>query len=175
MQFGQTALGRLLGEIGGDPTKTITQAEGAFTQSPSQKFQQEQALNAIRSSQAASGTGGSGLSEQQLTQSIADVTGGQQQQFLQDVLGARQQDIGALTGAGGIGQQAAGTAARGEFGLAQPMAEAAGGSELAKAGGLNQLLASIFGGIQSGLGAGASGGGFAGGLGAGLASFLGSI
>ena len=175
MQFGQTALGKLLAEISGDPTQTITKAEGAFTQSPSQKFQQSQALEAIRNAQAAGGTAGSGLQQQQLTQSIADVTGGQQQQFVQDVLGGRQQDIGALSGVGGIGQQAAATAAGGEFGLAGPMAQAAGGADVSRAGRLNELLGSLFGGLKSGISYGAGGGGFAGGLGAGLSALLGGL
>jgi hypothetical protein len=182
MGAGRTGLERLLGEISGDPTQTILQAQRGFAQSPAQKFQQQQALEAIRNAQAATGMAGSGLQQQQLAQAVANITGQQQEQFMRDVLGARQQDIGALLGTGQIGGQAARTAAGGEFGLGQQLAgltgqigQAEAGQELSRAGGLSQLLGSIFGGVGTGIRAGMGGGGLAGGLGAGLGSFLGMI
>ena len=151
---GATALGSALGQLGqqADPTAFIRQAETGFQQTPAQRFEQQQATQGVQNLLESQGIAGTGAGAQQLAQTIANITGGQQQQYLQNVLGLRQQTLGDLLSTGQLGAGAAGTAAMGAFGTGQTLAQLLGqtgqaqyGEDVAQGSGINQLLGGLGG------------------------------
>ena len=158
-QAGISSLGPLQQLLmqGEDPTALINKIQTQFTQSPAQKAQQEQALSAAKSALAAQGLSGSGLGSQDLAQTVGDVLGRQQQQYLQNVLGVRGQTLGGLGDLTRLGEGAG--AQMGQFGMsgaqdianlmaAQAQAEAeARASSAQGAGGLFGDIGSLFGSI----------------------------
>jgi hypothetical protein len=191
---GQTALQQALQRLAPsqDPTAMIQNIQSRFQQSPAQRFAQQQATEAAQNQLAAQGISGSGAAAQELAQRVAGITGQQEQQNLQNVLGLRQQDLGSLLGISQLGAGAAGQAAQGAFGEGQDVADLMGAIGQARAGGaearasgisnlfgtllgnsifapgatsqLGSALGSLGGGAAAGGAAGAAGG--AGGLGA---------
>lgn len=133
-----------------DPAAFIRQAESGFQQTPAQRFEQQQATQGVQNLLESQGIAGSGAGAQQLAQTIANITGGQQQQYLQNLLGVRQQTLGDLLSAGQLGLGAAGTAARGAFGTGQTLAQLLGqtgqaqyGEDVARGSGINQLMGQV--------------------------------
>lgn len=149
-QAGVGAIGGLQGLIGQmqDPLANLQQIQAGFQQTPAQQAQMQQALGAIRSRAGALGLAGSGAERQGLTQSIANILGGQQQQFLQNVLGIRGEQEQLLsnllgTGAGAAGQLAGGALQTGA-GIAGELGTigAARGADVLRR---QQMLASLLG------------------------------
>lgn len=151
---GTTALRSALGQLGqqADPAAFIKEAESGFQQTPAQRFEQQQATQAVQNMLEAQGIAGTGAGAQRIAQTVADITGGQQQQYLQNLLGLRQQTLGDLLSTGQLGLGAAGTAARGAFGTGQTLAQLLGqtgqaqyGEDVARGSGINQLLGTLGG------------------------------
>lgn len=116
-QAGQAATGQELAmlQAGADPTAQVSRILGAFQQSPAQKATIEAGLSAVQNRLQAQGIGQSGAQQKALEQFAQTGTAGQQQQFLQSVLGARGQTLGGLGGLGQLGLGAAGQ--MGQLGL----------------------------------------------------------
>ena len=156
-QAGVGAIGGLQGMLGEDPTHIINRISGQFTGSPEFTFRKQQAQGALQNQLAAAGLGGSGAAIQQTGQLASNLAGQGQHQFLQDVLGQRQQRMGGLESLFQGGLSAAGTGA----GLLGQEGQALGG--LAGAGilGQQQGQANMLGGLGNLAGLFASfGGGF---------------
>ncbi|MHC4634570.1 MAG: hypothetical protein ACYSYU_05065 [Planctomycetota bacterium] len=166
-QAGVGAIGGLQGMVGQDPTSIINRILGQYQASPAEQFQKQQAQGALQNQLAAAGLSGSGAAIQQAGSLAQNLAQRGQQQFLQNVLGQRQQQMGGLEDLFRGGLSAAGTGA----GLLGQEGQALGG--LAGAGilGQGQEQSGLFGGLGSlaGLfGGGGSGGLFGGGGGGGL-------
>lgn len=161
-QAGVGAAGQLQGLLGEDPTATINRILGQFRPSPAFQFQQQQAQKGLESQLAGAGLAGSGEAIQRAGQLATGLAGQGQQQFLQNVLGQRQQQMGGLEELfrGGLG--AAGT----EAGLLGQMGPALGGLQAAGILGRGQEQAGLFGGLGglAGLLGGSGGTGGLGGL-----------
>ena len=114
--YASSGYGAMQGLLAGTlPTSTtqgsaadIANLQSTFSQTPSQKFQQKQAMDSINNAMQAQGLGGSGAQMQGISKTTGDVLGGQFQQYLQNVLGERQQSLQGLQAAAGMGTQAAG-------------------------------------------------------------------
>ena len=172
-QAGVGAIGGLQGMLGQDPTDIVNKILGQYQTSPGEQFQQQQAQGALQNQLAAAGLGGSGAAIQKSGQLAQHLAGQGQQQFLQNVLGQRQQQMGGLESLFRGGLSAAGTGA----GLLGQEGQTLGG--LAGAGilGQGQEKSGLFGGLGSlaGLfgGGGFGGAGGAGGAGGGFGSLFG--
>ena len=167
-QAGAGAAGQLQGLLGEDPTAPVNRILGQFRPSPAFQFQQQQAQKGLESQLAGAGLAGSGEAIQRSGQLASGLAGQGQQQFLQNVLGQRQQQMGGLESLFGGGLSAAQTGA----GLLGQEGQALGGLQAAGILGQQQQRAGLFGGLGElgGLFGGAGGfGGGAGGL-AGLSS-----
>lgn len=137
--------------LGQDPTDIVNKILGQYQESPAQTFRTQQAQKAMQNQLASAGLSGSGEAIQRTGQ-LADQFGSQgQEQFLRDVLGQRQQQMGGLESLFQGGLSAAGTGA----GLLGQEGQALGG--LAGAGILGQGqersdmfgdLGTLFGGAQ---------------------------
>lgn len=167
-QAGVGAIGGLQGMLSQDPTDIINKIQGQFRPSEAFKFQSQQANQALQNQLAGAGLAGSGEAIQRSGQLANQLAGQGQQQFLQNVLGQRQQRMGGLESLFQGGLSAAGT----EAGLLGGEGQALGG--LAGAGilGQQQSQANMFGGMGNlaGMFGSAGGMGGAGGM-AGLSSF----
>lgn len=163
-QAGVGAVGGLQGLIGQmqDPLANLQQLQSGFQQSPFQQMQQQQALEAIRNQMGAQGLTGSGAEQQALTQMVGTVLGGQQQQFLQNLLGIRgerEQLLSQLlgTGLGAAGQLGAGAleTGRGVAGGLETIGAARGAADLRRQRMLANLMGAgagaLFGGGQTGI------------------------
>ena len=155
----QSEFGQLQQEA--DPTAFVNNILSQFQQSPAQKFAQQQGIQASRNQLEAAGLGGSGAGAQALQQQGSDIAGQQQQQFLQNVLGVRQQTLGGLGQLGGMGLQSA--LAGGQFNMqtgediaseqaraAQARAAAEQASQQQQSGGIGSLIGggiSLLGGL----------------------------
>ncbi len=95
-QGGQGALSQLQGLFGQDPTELINRILGQFQGSPAFDFQKQQAQEAQQNQLASAGLAGSGEAIQRSGQLASGLASQGQQQFLQNVLGQRQQQIGGL-------------------------------------------------------------------------------
>lgn len=148
MRMGTSALQQALSGLTGmgTPTQAVSGVESQFAQTPSQQFQQQQAMDAVNNAMQAMGISGSGAQQQALAQTVGDILGGQEEQFLGDVERVGQQKLGGLMGVGQIGAGATGQAARGVFGGAQSLANIISQIGAAQAGG-----AMARGGTQAGL------------------------
>lgn len=155
---GVTALRSALGQLGQqvDPAAFIKEAESGFQQTPAQRFEQQEAIQAVQNLLESQGIAGTGAGAQRIAQTVADITGGQQQQYLQNLLGLRQQTLGDLLSAGQLGLGAAGTAASGAFGTGKTLAQLLGetglaqyGEDVARGSGINQLVGTLGGGITA--------------------------
>lgn len=170
-QAGVGAIGGLQGMLGQDPTDIVNKILGQFQQSPAEKFQSQQAQQAMQNQLASAGLSGSGEAIQRSGGLAQQLAGQGQQQFLQNVLGQRQQQMGGLeslfggglsaaqSGAGLLGQEGQSLAGlTGQIGQAQAAGTLGKGQEQAGLfGGLGQI-----GGLLGG-GSGGSGGLFGGG------------
>jgi hypothetical protein len=170
-QAGVGAAGQLQGLLGQDPTDVVNRIGAQFQQSPFEKFQAGQAQKALQSQLAGAGLAGSGEAIQRSGQLAQQLAGQGQEQFLHDVLGQRQQQMGGLEHLFSGGLSAAQTGA----GLLGQEGQALGG--LAGAGilGQGQERSNLFSGIGSlaGLFGGAGGfGGASGGLFGGAKPFI---
>lgn len=173
-QAGLQALPQLQGLFGQDPTDVVNKILGQYQASPGEQFQKQQAQTAMQNQLAAAGLSGSGEAIQRSGQLASGLAGQGQQQFLQNVLGQRQQQIGGLenlfqTGFGATGQEA---------GLTGQIGQAQFGEDVSK----SQALTNLFKAIGQGAGAafgipgGAGGaGGFGGAGGAGGAGGMGGF
>lgn len=144
----QQALKTLTGQQ--TPAQTIAGIQAGFQQTPAQKFEQQQALEAARNQLSAQGISGSGAAAQELAQRVSDITGSQEQQYLQNVLGLRQQTLsdllsGAQIGAGAAGQGAAlaGQTGRSLADLYGQIGQAQLGEQQAQAAGTTGMLSGI--------------------------------
>lgn len=169
-QAGVGAIGGLQGMLGQDPTDIVNKILGQFRESPAFGFKKQQAQEALQNQLQAAGLGGSGEAIQKGAQLATGLAGQGQQQFLQNVLGQRQQRMGGLEQLFRGGLSAAGTGA----GLLGQEGQALGG--LAGAGilGQGQEQSNLFGGLAGLLGGAFGGGGFGGGgAGGGLGGMFG--
>jgi len=110
-QGGVSALSQLQGMLGQDPTQLINQITGQYQQSPEFEFQKSQAQDALQNQLESAGLGSSGIGAQKSAELAGNLASQNQQQYLQNVLGQRQQQMGGLEslfsgGLGAAGQQA---------------------------------------------------------------------
>jgi len=151
-QFGTAAGAEELGLLqgGSDPTAQVNKILGAFQQSPAEKATIESGLSSVQNRLQAQGLGQSGAESKALEQFAQQGTAGQQNQFLQNVLGARQQTLGGLQGLTGTGLSAAN--ASGQIGLQgqqdissllQSLGLAQQGQQNAKAGSTANMIGSL--------------------------------
>lgn len=161
---GSQALSSLLSQLGAggttqgggqpqDAQSIIDRIQQHFQQTPAQQFEQQQATEAAQNQLQAQGIGGSGAAAKSLAQTVAGITGQQEQQNLQNVLGLRQQSLADLLSAAGLGAGAAGTGAKLSGSVADSIATLLAGQGKAQYGGdvaagsaLNKLIS---GGISS--------------------------
>ena len=160
---------------GADPTKLLSQYSSQFQLSPFAQTQIQEAQKAAENIGAAGGVVGSGAQQRALAQEAQQVTSGDLQKYLGNVIGLRQQYLGGLEDLTGRGQQAA--ALQGQFGMmsAQDIANllgqmyaAQGQGEEAGESGMGSLLSGglaafgkiggMFGGKSGGKSGGSSGG-----------------
>lgn len=173
MYMGTSALKNILGSLTGiTPAGAVSKAEAGFQQTPSQVFQQQQAIDAINNAMEAQGIAGSGYQQQALAKTVGDILGGQEQQYLGDVGRVAGTKLRDLLGIGQIGAGATGEAAQGIFSGTQNLADiisqigaAEAGGAMAKGGTQAGLIGSLLGGIVPGIKGYKTGGipGFAGG------------
>ena len=171
-QAGVGAAGQLQGMFGQDPTDIINKIQSQFRPSAGFQFQKQQAQQGLENQLASAGLAGSGEAIQRSGQLASGLAGQGQQQFLQNVLGQRQQQQTGLEGLFRGGLSAAGTGA----GLLGQEGQALGGLQAAGILGQGQERSNLFGGLAGLLGGafGGGGGGFgAGGFGGGLGSLFG--
>lgn len=146
----QQELGML--QAGADPTAQVSQILGAFQQSPAQRATIQAGLEAVQNRLQAQGLGASGAQQRALEQFAQQQTAGQQQQFLQNVMGARAQTLGGLGQLGGLGLGAAGGAAqlglRGQEDISSLLASL-GQTQLAQQQARGGMGAGVLGGITS--------------------------
>lgn len=159
--FAIPGMERMLGE---DPTDIINRITGQFRESPEFTFQKQAAQEALQNQLAAAGLGGSGAAIQKAGQLATGLAGQGQQQFLQNVLGQRQQQLGGLEQLFRGGLSAAGTGA----GLLGQEGQALGGLQAAGILGRGQERSGLFGGLGELGGLFGGGGGFGGAGGGGL-------
>jgi len=159
MKMGTSALQQALSGITGmgTPTEAVGRAESQFAQTPSQQFQTQQAIDAVNNAMQAMGISGSGAQQQALTQTVGDILGGQEQQYLGEVGKAGQAKLSDLLGIGRIGAGATGEAAGGVFKGAQSLADiisqigaAEAGIDIAKGGTQAGLIGTLLSGIMPG-------------------------
>lgn len=165
-QAGVGAIPQLQALFGQDPTDIINKIMGQFQESPAQQFQSERANQALQNQMAAAGLSGSGEAAQRSGQLAQQLASQGQQQFLQDVLGQRQQQISGLEGFFGGGLSAAGQGAGllGQEGRSlTDLTGQIGAAQAAGTIGQGRERAGLFGGIGSLLGLGAGSGLFGGG------------
>lgn len=153
-QAGGAAAGEELGLLqeGADPTAQVNKILAAFQQSPAQKATVQAGLSAVQNRLQAQGLGQSGAEQKALEQFAQQGTAGQQQQFLQNVLGARGQTLGGLGQLSGLGLTAAGQA--GQLGLRgqediSSLLESLGQTQLAQQGARAGGRAGVIGSIGS--------------------------
>jgi hypothetical protein len=108
---GQFAISPLEGMLGQDPTDIVNKILGQYQASPAQQFRTQQAQQAMQNQLAGAGLSGSGEAIQRSGQLAQQLAGQGQEQFLRDVLGQRQQQMGGLERLFGGGLSAAGTGA----------------------------------------------------------------
>lgn len=89
-----------------DPVGFINNIASQFQESPGAKFQTQQGIEAARQGGVTSGQLGSGAEQKALAQFAQGITSQGQQQFLQNVLGQRQQGLQGLQGLIGSGLSA---------------------------------------------------------------------
>lgn len=89
-----------------DPVGFINNIASQFQLSPGAQFQTQQGIDAARQGGVTSGQLGSGAEQKALSQFAQGVTSQGQQQFLQNVLGQRQQGLQGLQGLIGSGLSA---------------------------------------------------------------------
>jgi len=161
---GSQALSSLLSQLGAggttqgggqpqDAQSIINRIQQGFQQTPAQQFEQQQATEAAQNQLQAQGIGGSGAAAKSLAQTVAGITGQQEQQNLQNVLGLRQQSLADLLSAAGLGAGAAGTGAKLSGSVADSIAtllagqgKAQYGQDVATGSALNKMIG---GGISS--------------------------
>jgi hypothetical protein len=155
---GTQAMGQLQDLFGMPSTDVINQILGQYQESPAFKFKQQQAQEALQNQLAAAGVGGSGPAAMRAGQLASNIAGQGQEQFLQDVLGARQQRIGGLErlyggGLGAAGQEAGMEQALGQglAGLFGQIGQAQFGQDVSKSQQLTNLLSGL-GQILGGIG-----------------------
>lgn len=158
---GSQALSSLLSQLGAggttqgggqpqDAQSIIDRIQQGFQQTPAQQFEQQQATEAAQNQLQAQGIGGSGAAAKSLAQTVAGITGQQEQQNLQNVLGLRQQSLADLLSAAGLGAGAAGTGAQLAGQTGANVAQLLGlqglsqyGQDVAGSSGINKLFSSI--------------------------------
>lgn len=183
MKMGTSALHRVLQSLTGTtPIAAIDKAEASFAQTPSQQFEMQQALDAVNNAMAASGITGSGAQQQALTQTVGDILGKQQQEYLRNLGGVAKTQLNDLLGIGQIGAGATGEAAQGVFGGTRTLADiisqigaAEAGEDVARGGMQSGLIGTLLSGLGTGLraGFGARPGGFS--MPAATGGFIGGI
>ena len=94
---------------GRNPTQMVNQILGSFQQSPYQSAAMNAGLDAVRNKMIASGLGGSGAEEKALESYGQGQMSDMQNQYLQNILGARGQTLSGLGQLSGMGLNAAGT------------------------------------------------------------------
>ena len=107
----QQSLGLLQQEQ--DPAAFINKQLAAFQQSPAQKATIQAGLEAVQNRLRSQGLSQSGAEQKALEEFAQQQTSGQQQQFLQNVLGLQSQRLRGLQGLAGLGLGAATTGAQG--------------------------------------------------------------
>jgi len=162
---GTQALASLQQLLGQDPTQTIGDIQSKFQESPGFKFQEQAGQEALQNKLQALGLGGSGVAAREAGQLASNFANQGLQQFTQNVLGQRQQQLGGLENLfqGGLGAsgQAAGLATGEGSQLANlfgQMGQSRFGEDVAR----SQGLTGLFKGIGSGIGALSGAGGFPG-------------
>lgn len=142
-----------------DPTAFINKTLSQFQQSPAQKATIQAGLGAVQNRLGAQGLGQSGAEQEQLEQFAQQQTAGQQQQFLQNVLGQQARQRGQLQGLAGLGfgaaQSGVGALQGGQVNISD-LLESLGQSQLGSAQARAQETQGIAGGIGSSLGGAAS-------------------
>lgn len=131
-----------------DPVGFINQIASQFQPSPGAQFQTQQGIEAARQGGVTSGQLGSGAEQKALSQFAQGVTSQGQQQFLQNVLGQRQQGLQGLQGLIGTGLSADELQERFLQALAQQQGQigaARGGIDVAR----GKLAENIFSGDPS--------------------------
>lgn len=107
---GQGAIGQEYSMLqqGQDPTAMVNHIMSTFQQSPAQHASIQAGLGAVSNQLESQGLSQSGLQQKALESYAQNQTADQQQQYLNNILGARQQTIGDLGQLGGFGLGAAG-------------------------------------------------------------------
>lgn len=90
-----------------DPESFINQIMSHYQESPAVQFQRKQGISALENQAAATGFTGSGQELKDITKFSQGIASQGQQQWLNNILGARQSFLGGLRGLGLQGQQAA--------------------------------------------------------------------
>lgn len=105
---GTGALSDYMGEVkeAEDPTGFLASIMGKYQESPSEKYQREQAMKALNASAATRGLIGSGAQARGLQTRAQQLASLGQQRYLSDVLGIRRQNLADLGRLTGMGQQA---------------------------------------------------------------------
>lgn len=128
-----------------DPTAFINKTMGGYQESPYAKYLQQQSMNAGQNAASASGLTGSTPLMQQLQQNATNISGQDQNQWLQNVLGINSQYGQGQQNLMSGGQNAANSLASMFNNMGQQMGEASFGKQAGK----NQDLMNIIGGFGS--------------------------
>jgi hypothetical protein len=108
-KIGRSALGEEYSTLNQakDPESFINMILSHYQASPAAQFQQKQGINALENQAAATGFTGSGQELKDISKFSQGIASQGQQQWLSNILGARQSFLGGLRGLGLQGQQAA--------------------------------------------------------------------
>lgn len=126
-----------------NPSQFINQLMGGYQESPHAKYLQDQSMRAGINAASASGLTGSSPMTQFMQENAANISSGDMNQWLQNVLGVNTQYGAGLGNMLGMGQGAANQLSNIYGTLGQNMGEGAYGSRQAK----NQQMSDIFGGL----------------------------
>jgi hypothetical protein len=151
-QAGQFGLGGMMQGASemSDPSSYYNRLTSGFQMSPAQQYSQQQGLGAVSNNAATRGLLGSPQMGQDLIKYAATDTGNQQQQYLQNLLGIKNQSLQQYGNLGNMGLSASGQS--GQFGMqagqmSAEMQEALAQMAAAQAQGQNTDLSSAFGGL----------------------------
>lgn len=151
---GQNALDNVESRLGdmSDPMAYINQIMGGYSLSPQAQLQMERSLDAANSAAAAGGMGGSSQVQNDVAELVQKLIAGDEQQYLNNVMGVNSQYLAGESGLGQMGynadaQQAANemNAANMESGVYNNKADAAFGRARGKYGAIDSGLAMLAG------------------------------
>jgi hypothetical protein len=154
---GVGALGQFQQSLGGmaDPEAYINKIMSGYHESPEAQQLQQQAMKASTQGASASGMLGSGELEKALQQHAEQITGADQHQYLQNVLGVGREHLAGLSQLLGLGAQTGAQMGQFDIGTGQDIASVLARQAQAQAQ-AKQAQTGGIAGLLGGLGAGAS-------------------